>query len=88
MLSGVKDQLIDWFGSETTAWDHMATYRIDHALPDQSPPTTDPNTPLPMVRPGLFIAGEHGSLPGIQWAMLSGRKAADAVVDYLGYGGV
>jgi hypothetical protein len=35
-----------------------------------------------MVPPGLFIAGEHGHLPGIQWAMLFGRKAAEAVTEF------
>ncbi|CAB5135809.1 hypothetical protein D3OALGB2SA_3924 [Olavius algarvensis associated proteobacterium Delta 3] len=84
LLFRVKDQLVDWFGSEAAAWEHLATFRMVHALPDQSPPTADPNTPIPMVRPGLFVAGEHGSLPGIQWAMLSGRKAAEAVIDCLG----
>jgi len=83
LITRVKDQLIDWFGRKAEAWDPLAVYRIAHALPDQSPPTADPNAPAPTVRPGVFVAGEHGSLPGIQWAMLSGRKAAEAVMAYL-----
>jgi phytoene dehydrogenase-like protein len=86
LLTRVKDQLVAWVGSEAMIWEHLATYRIAHALPDQSPPTTDPNSPISMTQPGLFLAGEHGSLPGIQWAMLSGRQAADAVIEFFNYG--
>jgi phytoene dehydrogenase-like protein len=83
LLTRVHDQLIGWFGKEAAIWEHLATYRITHALPDQSPPTMDPNGPISMPQPGLFIAGEHDGLPGIQWAMLSGRRAAEAVIEFL-----
>ena len=36
-----------------------------------------------MAAPGLFVCGEYGSLPGIQWAMVSGRRAAEEVEKYL-----
>ena len=83
LAAGVKAQLVDWFGPEADRWEHLATYRIAHALPDQSPPTADPSQLNPMVRPGIFVCGEHGSLPGIQWALLSGRRAAESVIAYL-----
>ncbi|MGB5986799.1 MAG: NAD(P)/FAD-dependent oxidoreductase [Desulfobacterales bacterium] len=83
LLQRVKVQLLEWFGSEAAKWRHLATYEIRHALPDQSPPTENPYRLNPMVRPGIFVCGEHGSLPGIQWAMVSGRRAAEAVIAYL-----
>lgn len=83
LIDRVRVQLVDWFGRETANWKHMATYRITHALPDQSPPTPDPSRPPSQLRPGIFVCGEHGSLPGIQWALVSGRRAADAVLAYL-----
>jgi protoporphyrinogen oxidase len=83
VIERVKDQLIDWFGPESVRWTPIATYRIKHALPDQSPPTPDPSRTRPHIRPGLFVCGEHGSLPGIQWALVSGRRAADAVSQFL-----
>ena len=79
----VRAQLVDWFGREAQLWTHIATYRIPHALPEQRPPTENPFKARSMVRPGLFVCGELGSLPGIQWALLSGRRAAEAVVDRL-----
>lgn len=83
LAAGVKAHLGEWFGPEADHWDHLATYRIAHALPDQSPPTADPCHSDPMVRPGVFVCGEYGSLPGIQWALLSGRRTADAVIAWL-----
>jgi hypothetical protein len=33
-----------------------------------------------LLRPGIFVCGEYGSLPSIQWALLSGRLAAEAIL--------
>lgn len=83
LVQRVQNQLADWFGPEVHRWRHLKTYRIYHALPDQSPPTANPVCPVNRIRPGVFVCGEHGSLPGIQWALLSGRRAADAVHAHL-----
>jgi len=84
LIDRVRSQLLDWFGPQAGTWEHLHTYRIRHALPDQSPPTKNPICPAPRVRAGVFVCGEYGSLPGIQWALVSGRLAADAVFDHLG----
>lgn len=76
----VKRQLSGWFGPQVQTWRHLRTYRIAEALPSQLPPTPNPYTPQVRVRPGVFLCGEYGSLSGLQWAMLSGRLAAEAVV--------
>ncbi|MBR9985915.1 MAG: hypothetical protein KFF68_08400 [Desulfosarcina sp.] len=83
LIERVGAQLVDWFGRQAGNWDHLQTFRISHALPDQSPPTRNPTCPDPWVRPGVFVCGEHGSLPGIQWAMVSRRLAAEAVLTHL-----
>ena len=80
----VRKELTGWFGEAVAGWRHLKTYRIVHALPDQSPPIPDPTVAVPPIRPGLFVCGEYGSVPGIQWAMLSGRHAAEAVLKELG----
>ena len=80
LVQRVQNQLAEWFGPEVRRWQHLKTYLIYHALPDQSPPTRNPTQLNPKVRPGVFVCGEHDSLPGIQWAMVSGRLSADAVL--------
>ena len=41
----VRRELTEWFGAEVSDWRHLKTYRILHALPEQSPPMPD-QTPL------------------------------------------
>ena len=79
LVQRVRKQLIEWFGPGVERWQHLQTYRIPHALPQQSPPTGNPTCPESQVRSGVYLCGETGSLPGIQWALLSGRRTADAV---------
>ncbi len=87
LVRRVRAELGDWFGREVDRWAHLETYRIAHALPDQSPPTPNPYRLESPRLPGTFTCGEYENLPGIQWALLSGRYAAEAVRQYLGKGG-
>ena len=76
----VEADLYEWFGPQTKEWRHLRTYHIEHALPDQRPPINSPyGTPVQPTS-GLYICGEYGSLPGIQWALLSGRKVAKDII--------
>ena len=84
MADTVRQELTGWFGSTVDDWRHLKTYRIKHALPEQPPPMPDPTVAAPPLRPCLFVCGEYGSVPGIQWAMLSGRQAAEALLKELG----
>jgi phytoene dehydrogenase-like protein len=81
--SVVRKELTEWFGPEVEKWRHLKTYRIQHALPAQPPPMPDPTVPIKPVKPGIHVCGEYQSVPGIQWAMLSGRHAAEAVIKEL-----
>jgi phytoene dehydrogenase-like protein len=81
--STVRGHLTDWFGSEVKAWRYLHTYRILHALPMQIPPVSDPASRPHQIRPGLFVCGEYQNVASIQWAMVSGRQAAEAVMDWL-----
>ena len=80
----VRKELTEWFGSMVEKWRHLKTYRIPHALPAQPPPMPDPTGPSKPVKPGIYVCGEYQSVPGIQWALLSGRHAAEAVLRALG----
>ncbi len=85
--AAVRGQLTAWFGAQVKDWRHLKTYRIAHALPAQPPPMPDPTVAVIPAKPGIFVCGEYGSVPGIQWAMLSGRLTADAVKEELGRNG-
>jgi phytoene dehydrogenase-like protein len=72
-------QLRRWFGPSVDRWTHLRTYRIPEALPRHPagslqgrPPTRRPD--------GLVVAGESATFGSIQGALLSGRKAAEAVL--------
>ena len=85
--AAVRGQLTAWFGTGVRDWRHLKTFRIAHALPAQLPPMPDPGVAVIPAKPGIFVCGEYGSVPGIQWAMLSGRLTADAVKEELGRDG-
>lgn len=77
----VRNQCAGWFGAEVERWEHLKTYRIDHALPDQSPPTLNPYKSPASYSPGITVCGEHTSLPGLQWAIMSGTMAGNSVAE-------
>jgi len=80
LKQAVREQLVDWFGPIIREWQHLRTLRIPHALPLQIPPVEDPVRAPVRISRNLFICGEHRSTASFQWAMVSGRRAAEAVV--------
>jgi phytoene dehydrogenase-like protein len=75
----VRQQLRDWFGHQADRWSLLRSYLIRHALPDQSAPFRDTPT-SPKITAGLYQCGDHCETASIHGAMLSGRKAAEAVL--------
>jgi len=83
LLTEVREQLGDWFGPAVKAWHHLRTYRIPYALPRQVPPALDaPERPV-RWQPGIYVCGDHRDNASIQGAMVSGRRAAEAVLEDL-----
>ncbi|MGY8771058.1 MAG: protoporphyrinogen/coproporphyrinogen oxidase, partial [Pirellulales bacterium] len=81
--ASVRKQLQDWFGPDVIAWRHLRTYRIPYALPSQAPPALSP-----VEKPGacgdhLFVCGDYLDTASIQGAMVSGRRAAECVLQRL-----
>lgn len=77
----VRAQLVGWFGSEAvTGWNHLETYVIEDALPDFAPGRFLAGGLEPELDSGIFICGDHRESPSIQGALVSGRKAAEAVL--------
>lgn len=76
----VTGQLREWFGPVVDQWHHLRTYNIKKALPDQKPPQANPLKTNPRIRENVYVCGEYNSVPSIQWALYSGRKAAEAIL--------
>ncbi|MBA4192212.1 MAG: amine oxidase [Planctomycetaceae bacterium] len=79
----VREQLTDWFGSPVANWRHLRTYRIPYALPRQVPPALAVPERAVRWQPGIYVCGDHRDNSSIQGAMVSGRRAAEAVLQDL-----
>jgi predicted NAD/FAD-dependent oxidoreductase len=78
--SSVRRQLQEWFGSRVQWWRHLRTYHIPFALPAQSPPSLSPVAKSTNRREGLWVCGDYLDTASIQGAMVSGRRAAENVL--------
>lgn len=76
----VRTQLATWFGPETKDWQHLRTYHLQHALPGQAPPALSPPERPVRLASGVYMCGDHLDTASIQGAMVSGRRAAEAVI--------
>lgn len=72
-----RTQLRDWWGDQVDGWTHLATYRIPHGQPTQSPPFAPKQSVE--LDDGRFVCGDHRDTASIQGALYSGRRCADAV---------
>jgi phytoene dehydrogenase-like protein len=79
LVTAVRRQMRDWFGEQADDWQHLRTFRVQHALPAQSPGRLRGDGPC--VRPGLYVCGDHREAASLQGAMLSGRRAAEAILE-------
>ncbi len=77
----VRRHLGDIYGCETTGWRTLARHRIPDALPACPPPLR--LTSSAEVNAGVFVCGDHRDTASIQGALVSGERAAGAVLDRL-----
>ncbi|NIO09546.1 MAG: hypothetical protein GTO40_16705, partial [Deltaproteobacteria bacterium] len=54
-----------------------------HAQPDQTPPALEPAERPVELSSGLFVCGDHRDNGSLNGAMASGRRAAQAVMDFI-----
>lgn len=74
----VRLRLAELYRTSTRGWYHLRTYELPDALPAMT-------APHPFRRPvrvgdGVYVCGDHRDTSSIQGAMVSGRRAADAVL--------
>jgi phytoene dehydrogenase-like protein len=79
--SEVRIQLTRMYGRSAGAWQLVVRHDLPEALPHQAPPLS-PRRPVDLGE-GRFIAGDHRDTASIQGALVSGRRAANAVTQYL-----
>ena len=66
----------------TDDWMHLHTAEVPRALP--ALPAASPLRRDVALGDGLFVAGDHRDTPSQQGALVSGRRAAEAVLAHLG----
>jgi phytoene dehydrogenase-like protein len=77
----VRSQLKSWFGQKVDSWRFFRSYRIHHALPSQAyPALSQPQRPV-RIEQGLYVCGDHRDTASIHGALVSGRRAAEAILE-------
>jgi predicted NAD/FAD-dependent oxidoreductase len=74
----IREHLAWLYGVPTAKWDLIANYPIPYALPAM-------DVPFELQRPvrtasGVYVAGDHRDTSSIQGALVSGRRAAQALL--------
>lgn len=80
LVEAVREQARGWFGDEVDAWRALAVQRIPYAQPRQDPGDLDGLARPVAHAPGVWVCGDHRDTGSIQGAMVSGRRAAEAVL--------
>ncbi len=74
----VREQAAQIYGVPADRWELVTTHVIAAALP-RLPPPLDPRLDA-RTSAGVFVAGDHRDTASIQGALVSGRRAATAVL--------
>ncbi len=75
----VRAHLARLYGVDTRHWEAVASYTVSEALPSQAPPMGRFRKAV-RLEPGLYVCGDHRDSASIQGALVSGRRAAAAVL--------
>lgn len=79
----VRDQMAQWFGNTAYRWKHLRTYQIRHALSEGRQLRLGDGPLAALVSPGLYRCGDWCEDTSINGALISGRRAAEAVIGAL-----
>lgn len=76
-----RAQLARWFGAQTGDWRLLRTYRIREAQPEEAQLRLAAGPLDARLLPGLYRAGDYCEDVSINGALLSGRRAAEAILE-------
>ncbi|GAB2812037.1 NAD(P)/FAD-dependent oxidoreductase [Streptomyces daliensis] len=74
----LRSALADVYGTDTSDWEHVASYTVRDALPAMPPP--QPLTRTCRFTKGRYVCGDHRATGSVQGALASGTRAAREVV--------
>lgn len=80
LQEAIRNQMRQWYGSQVSQWQHLRTYRIKYALPDQSPGALSSIDRNYRCGTSVYFCGDYKETASINGAMVSGRKAAEAIL--------
>lgn len=79
LTAQVVGELSDWFGESIVgSWEHLRTYRVGFAQPNQSPPTNLVKDPR--IGSGIYVCGDHVTSATFDGALVSGGRAVEALL--------
>ncbi|OUJ76142.1 protoporphyrinogen/coproporphyrinogen oxidase [Hymenobacter crusticola] len=78
LLAQLQPQLVAWFGPEAAGWQHLRTYKIDHALPVYAA-GQPPRQPLKLAD-DLYRCGDWTAYPSLNAAIATGREVAEMIL--------
>jgi phytoene dehydrogenase-like protein len=81
LTSRVQRELEGWFGQQVHGWEPLRTYHLPRALPGQLPGTAVQHGTGFRKHEGVMICGDHCASASIEGALLSGRSAAEHLLD-------
>jgi phytoene dehydrogenase-like protein len=81
--AAIRRHLAVLYGQPTGNWEHLQTVRAEPGLVAAPPPQGQLRKPV-RLSDTLFVAGDHRDTPSLQGALVSGRRAARAVLRDLG----
>ncbi|MEU2157634.1 NAD(P)/FAD-dependent oxidoreductase [Streptomyces sp. NPDC019396] len=78
MADAVLGHLAELYDTDTSAWQQVAVYTIEGALPAMLPPW--PLSRTTRFGPGRYVCGDHRATGSVQGALASGTRAAREVL--------
>jgi phytoene dehydrogenase-like protein len=80
LVECVQQQMQQWFGRCAAEWQPLRTYQIRHAQPEQRQLMLADGPLETRLAPGLYRCGDYVENVTINGALVSGRKAAEAIL--------
>lgn len=81
VVERVVEELSGWFGAAVVGWwKFLRMYRIEYAQPNQCPPTNLMKEAKVKGKEGLYVCGDYVTNATFDGALVSGRRAVEALL--------